>query len=306
MKIKIEGLTGVRLGVTSGYGKIDRQFISVLNPNNSDGDVSLYVTPPYSRGLSKKFNAIYTMHELDYLPPNKADWVNNLNEYDLVIVPSEWIKQNFIKFGVTKPIEVVPLGVDTSIFRGIKTPFFSIFTVHANFGGGGSRENWLETLECYCKAFIGHRDTVLWIKTWDHPEGKLDGILTEIAKKHKLNKNNIAPIEVITDEFSDKQMRELYLRSWLFIKNANREGWSLPLNEALATGNVCLYRKLPSLKWAEEYINAIPFSNAEMLLQLMTTFYTDYERDKNIKVKNDIKNIPLMIQKVVDKYYGKK
>jgi len=306
MKIKIEGLTGVRMQITSGYGRIGKQFISVLNPDNSDGDVSLYVTPPYNRGLSKKFNAIYTMHELDTLPDHKKEWIPNLNQYDLVIVPSEWIKQNFIKFGVTKPIEVIPLGVDSTVFRNVRTPFFSILTLHANFGGGGSRENWMETLEAYCKSFIGHKDTVLWVKTWDNPEIKLDSLLDDIAKKNKLNKNDIAPIEIMTDSFTDHQLRSLYLQSWLFIKNANREGWSLPLHEALTTGVACIYRDIPSLKWVEDYSNVVKFSTVTEMETLMKTFYAVYLKDKNVRIKNDIKNIPLMIQRVIEKYYGKK
>ena len=31
-------------------------------------------------------------------------------------------------------------------------------------------------------------------------------------------------------------MRDLYLSAWLFVKNANREGWGLPATEAVACG----------------------------------------------------------------------
>lgn len=305
MKIKIEGLTGTRLNITSGYGKISRQFISMLNPDNSDGDVNLYVCPPYSRGLSKKFNVIYTMHELDTLPPEKKEWVENMNQYDLIIVPSEWVKQNFIKFGVTQPIEVVALGVDTSIFKNTKTSSFSILTAHANFGGTTSRENWMETLESYCKLFIGHNDTVLWIKTWDHKEGRLDDLLNEIAKKNELNKNDIAPIELITEEFTDQQMNNMYRLSWLFIKNANREGWSLPLHEALSSGTDCLYRDIPSLEWVKKY-QATMFKTVEELNKLIMSFYFKYKRHKELMIKNDIKNIALSVQKVIQEYYERK
>lgn len=305
MKIKIEGVTGTRLNITSGYGKIGRQFISALNPDNSDGDVSLYVTPPYSVKLSKKFNVIYTMHELDTLPPEKQIWIKNLNEYDLVIVPSEWIKRNFIKFGVTVPIEVVPLGVDPLIFKGTKTSFFSILTCHSNFGSSSSRENWMETLECYCKVFAGHKDTMLWIKTWDYPTGRLDEFMNDIAKRNNLDTTNLPPVEILFNEFTDEQLNDLYSKSWLFIKNANREGWSLPLHEALSTGVNCLYRNLPSLKWVENYNNVVKFSNTYELKSLMKTLYHVYEIDKQRKDKNDIRNISLMIQQVIEKYYGK-
>lgn len=43
-----------------------------------------------------------------------------------------------------------------------------------------------------------------------------------------------AEVEVIDEVLSTEAMRELYQRAWLFVKNANREGWSMPCTEALA------------------------------------------------------------------------
>jgi glycosyltransferase involved in cell wall biosynthesis len=43
-------------------------------------------------------------------------------------------------------------------------------------------------------------------------------------------------IEVIDRVLAAEEMRALYQGAWLFLKNANREGWSMPCTEALACG----------------------------------------------------------------------
>ncbi len=45
-----------------------------------------------------------------------------------------------------------------------------------------------------------------------------------------------AEVEVIDDVLSPEQMRALYQGASLLIKNANREGWSMPCSEAIACG----------------------------------------------------------------------
>ena len=51
-----------------------------------------------------------------------------------------------------------------------------------------------------------------------------------------LEEGGAPAIEVIDAELSAERLRELYQRAWLFIKNANREGWSMPCSEAIACG----------------------------------------------------------------------
>lgn len=303
MKIKIEGLTGKRMGLTSGYGKFSRPLPKLLgNPENEDSEVRIWIGPPWKRQLPKGFNISFTMHETDTLNDDKKDWVDNLNQHDLIFTPTSWNKNVFIKLGVKKPIEVVPLGVNEDIFRGAKSEEFSILTMHENFGSNTSRENWRSTLEVYMTAFSGIADTHLFIKTWNYQEGSLDINVRDIADKLQLRDSEIPQISLITDELSDEELSRLNLSVWMFVKNANREGWSLPLNESLSCGIYSVYRRLPALSWAREY-GAIPFTSDIELMGLMLAKYSEYKLIKEVRNKYSIKRTAAMIKKYVSKYY---
>ena len=311
MKINIQGLSGNRLQPTSGYGKFARQLKSLyaLDPVYAKEEdkpvVNLWVAPPYARKLPRGHNAIYTMHELDTLPDSKKDWVDNLNQYDLIIVPSDWNKQNFIKFGVKQPIEVVPMGVNTKIFNFHKTPYFSILTMHDNFGRVSSRENWLETLITYIRVFGDMKNVVLFIKTWNYRKGSLQENMRLISKELKIHKNLMPNVEIIDKKMTEEELYELYSRMWLFIKNANREGWSLPLNEALASGTHCLYRKLPSLDWATVYENGYPFTTVKELANLLYINYKRYAKEVTARQVTNVRNTAYLIKSSLEKHYGK-
>src|SRR3990167_6799909 len=97
MDIQIQGRVGKRMEETSGYGKISKQLGELL-PHEGE-PVNLWLCPPYCRLLPVGvFNTILTMHETEDLPPSKSTWVDNLNQYDLIFVPSQWNKNNFVKF----------------------------------------------------------------------------------------------------------------------------------------------------------------------------------------------------------------
>lgn len=302
MNITIQGRVGKRMEETSGYGKIARQLGELL-PHDGD-TVNLWVSPPYDRKLpDNTFNAILTMHETDELPESKSTWVTNLNQYDLVIVPSQWNKDNFLKFGVTVPIEVVPLGVDPSVFKSKKTKLFSILTMHDNFGRESSRENWEETLIAYIKTFKGYKDTILYIKTWNYAEGALDTVVNRICKEKGIHRDLVPMIKILDKIYSDHDLASLIQSMWLFVKNANREGWSLPLNEAISCGVKSIYRNIPTLKWANG-TGAISFNTIDEMKALMIShYYLNYRVEKNHTKRYDITNSAKAIAKYIQHYY---
>lgn len=298
-------MTGNRLSLTSGYGKVARNFQMLLNPENTEGDVSLWLSPPYKRDLPKGFNVLYTMHELDTLPAEKADWIENMNKYDLILVPTSWNRKNFIKFGVTKPIEVVPLGVDSKIFKGEKTEYFSVLTLHDNFGRDSSRENWRETVEVFILTFYRVDNAALFIKTWNYKTGALETLINETCEKFKINKSQVPPITIYDKERTDAELNEFYSWVHLFVKNANREGWSLPLNEALSAGVKCAYRSLPSLTWAEHYPNSMVFYNEIGLQTIMQFNYLLFQEQRKRNLRYDIRNSANILEKIIESYYSK-
>ena len=302
MNIKIMGRSGTRLEVTSGYGKIARQLNDLLTHDGEE--VNLWVCPPYDRKLPEGFNAILTMHETKELPPSKESWVTNLNQYNLIIVPSHWNKENFVRFGVTTPIEVAPLGVDVTTFHNHKTFDFSILTMHDNFGRTTSRENWRETLTTYIKTFKGIKDCVLYIKTWNYREGALKEELTRISQEEKIHGDLMPHVEIIDKNFTDEELREMMLTMWVFVKNANREGWCLPLNEALACGVTSLYRPVSNLSWAKS-MGGIAFNSESHLSGLLIVEHDKYRKLHEEQIKYDIRTTAKIIQSFIQDYYDK-
>lgn len=228
----------------SGYGQLaagikselERRGVEIELDASRHADVALYVCPPYS--ISERPPscpaAIFTMHELDHLPDGKKDWPARLNRMDLVITPTSWNRSIWKSLGVTTQIEVAPLGIDSSIFRPRWMTTCRLLTVHSGLGSRSSRENWRETLQAYTAAFAPDDDVELVIKTWSWHEEAFQTALQEVRAARGYSDESGPLVTVVDAELSGDAMRELYLSAWLFIKNANREGWSLPCTEAVA------------------------------------------------------------------------
>lgn len=198
-------------------------------------ELALFICPPGKIKFGRQVrSAAITMHELDHLPDSKRDWVDVLNRLDLVITPTEWNREVWRRAGVTVPIEVVPLGIDVESYFPITGRRCTFLCVHENLGGESSRENWRETLRAYLGAFTAQDDVCLVVKTWKWKPAEYEAARRAILDELGLEEEQAAEVEVIDGVLSAAEMRELYQRAWLFLKNANREGWSMPCTEALA------------------------------------------------------------------------
>jgi glycosyltransferase involved in cell wall biosynthesis len=234
-----------RLDERSGYGQVSaavsRGLIElgheVRFQEFADMDVVLYICPPGKIKFGRRVrSAAITMHELDHLPPDKRHWPAVLNRLDLVITPTNWNREVWERAGVTTPIEVVPLGVDTELFypaTGLRCTFLC---VHENLGGSTSRENWSQTLRVYLETFTREDDVRLVIKTWKWKPEEFQLAHEALLDELGVPASNAAAVEVLDGALSTDQMRELYQGAWLLIKNANREGWSIPCTEVIACG----------------------------------------------------------------------
>lgn len=200
-------------------------------------EVALFICPPGKIRFGRQVrSAAITMHELDHLPGAKRDWAEILNRLDLLITPTNWNRDVWLRSGVTTPIEIVPLGVDPALYfpaTGLRCTFLC---VHENLGGETSRENWRETLRAYLATFTREDDVCLQIKTWKWKPQEFRAAREAVLEELGLEDADAAEVEVLEEVLSAAQMRELYQRAWLFIKNANREGWSMPCTEAIACG----------------------------------------------------------------------
>lgn len=235
-----------RLRAATGYGQLaaglaqelPRLGHELVFAPASDVSVCLHICPPSSMntGAIQQPQAAFTMHETESLPESKQQWIQILNDVELVLTPTDWNRRIWKSLGVETPIEVVPLGVDADVYKLPKTEHFSVLCAHENLGSESSRENWRDTIRAYYGAFAGRDDVELIIKTWRWKPAGFEQAKAAVCAELDLDAAVAPPVTVIDDDLTSEQMRDLYQRTWLFLKNANREGWGLPATEALASG----------------------------------------------------------------------
>lgn len=268
-----------RLQEGSGYGQVSaavsRGLIElgheVRFQEFPDMELALFICPPGKIKFGRQVrSAAITMHELDSLPESKRDWTEILNRLDLVITPTAWNREIWERAGVTTPIEVIPLGVDPELYfpaTGLRCTFLCI---HENLGGETSRENWCETLRAYLSAFRGEEGVRLVIKTWKWKPDEFQVALEAVLDELGLDETEAAEIEVLDAVLSSNEMRDLYQRAWLLIKNANREGWSMPCTEAIACGTpVAATRIQPLLSHLPENTRWFDLGDADELQRIL-------------------------------------
>lgn len=214
-------------------------------------------------------NVFFTMHESETLEGWKSDWAQLLNKCVAVVTPTEWNKQVFAKLGVTKPIHVVPLGVNTNVYFPRNEHKFGVLTVHDAFGSENSRENWKETLDAFTELFEGNKNVYLTIKSWNIKETKAAEVLTPLRLRG-------FDIRLIRSTLFATGMADLYRSTGVFVKNSNREGWSIPMTEAICCGSLIIAYDNPVLhensKGHEEF-NIKWFKKKDQLKYYLDEFY---------------------------------
>jgi glycosyltransferase involved in cell wall biosynthesis len=234
-----------RLQEGNGYGQVSASVSRGLIELGHDVqfqefpgmELALFICPPGKVKFGRQVrSAAITMHELDHLPESKREWVDVLNRLDLVITPTQWNREVWERAGVRTPIAVVPLGIDPEQYFPVTGRRCTFLAVHENLGGETSRENWRETLRAYFAACAGVDDVRLVVKTWKWKPAEFalarQRLLTELG----IDEARAPALEVVDDVLGTERMRDLYQGAWLFVKNANREGWSMPCTEAIACG----------------------------------------------------------------------
>ena len=184
-----------------------------------------------------------TTFETDGLPP---DWVERCNAMDEIWVPCAFNRETFAKAGVTRPILVVPEGVDTSRFRpgldalpieGIprKTTFLAVFEWTHRKGPDLLLKAWAD-------AFGPHDDVRLVLRTYPpnqvegNPDAWVELKIDEELSRHGRKRSDCAPIVVIAKQVPDSDMPRLYAAADVFVAPSRGEGWGRPHMEAMSCG----------------------------------------------------------------------
>lgn len=181
-----------------------------------------------------------TMFETDRLPP---DWVAQLNLLDEVWVPSSFNVETFRSAGVTTPIEVVPGGVDGSLYRPALKPlplpstrgsvFLSIFE-------WSHRKAPDVLLRAWAEAFSPDDEVSLVLRcstrqAFDVDSGPsvaalVDAELAAIGR----TRSDVAPVVILGRQLPASAMPRLLAAADVFVGVSRGEGWGRPLMEAMA------------------------------------------------------------------------
>lgn len=173
----------------------------------------------------------FTMLEVDRLPPT---WVEQSNAMDEVWTPSAWGADVMRASGVERPVHVVPLGVDTAVFKPLSTPRTNLAdrTVFLSVFEWGERKGWDVLLRAYRAAFKPTDPVLLLLKIDCRAPAA-----NPVRAMAQLLPDPSPPVGLVYNQpLSTAQLVELYAGADCFVLPTHGEGWGMPVLESMACG----------------------------------------------------------------------
>lgn len=164
---------------------------------------------------------LITAFEADKLPQG---WVEKLNTYDVVIVPSKWCRELFVQCGVKVPVELMIQGTDDfSIVND--QPLIPFRFLHYNAFSDYKRKGWDLVTTAFLNQFGRYDKVELILKGRLHDNEK---DIDSIPKR--------ANIKVIVKNMNRVEMAKLQEEAHCFVFPSRGEGIGLPPIETMARG----------------------------------------------------------------------
>lgn len=254
-----------------------------------------HITPPYNTSsVIKQVNggvkrALLTMWETEQIYPHWAEPIND--SIDVVFVPSTYLVEAFKKIGVTKPIELLPLGIQEVYFNYKERSYKKgdkFRLIHWN--SGEPRKGYYELVEAWGKYFGDREDMELILKQSTRTDPRHINLAFEHAGYEP---NQFANVTKINEPYTTDQMIELLHSCHALVYPSCGEGYGYTPREAMATG-------LPVIMTDEHAFKDIPkemFYHVKSSLAKAKRQYKDFEW-----YKPDVEDIATQINNLMKNY----
>jgi GT2 family glycosyltransferase len=179
-----------------------------------------------------RYKVGFTMLEVDGFP---KEWVEQANRMDEVWVPSDFNRRGFLDCGLTRPIHVMPLGVDRHYFHPRIAAYpnpAGEFVFLALFEWGERKEPSL-LLRAFNDEFSAREPVRLLCKVMNKDAGLR---VKEEIRRLRLREAGGKISYLFNLEFPHYQLGALYRSADAFVSASRGEGWNMPLMEAMACG----------------------------------------------------------------------
>lgn len=180
--------------------------------------------------MNRVGNGIYSAFPFFEVDTMNQKEVYHLNFPDQIIVSSRWAKEVLENNNITKPIKIVPMGVDTAIFNHEQKNETNNY-VFITIGKWEKRKSHDHIIECFNRAFEENDNVELWMVTYNPFLSKEEeNKWLELVENSKLRKK----IRIFPRLPSHLAVAELlsYANCGVYISRG--EGWNLELLETMA------------------------------------------------------------------------
>lgn len=185
-----------------------------------------------------KWNVGFSVFETNRVP---FSWVIPSNKMDAICVPSHQNKQAFGDSGITRPIHVVPHGIE-SLADVPLSPFQSFSDGKFNFlfvGTPQYRKGLDLAIQCYLEEFKDSGNTRLILKLYlekNYFDQELLNIKKSVLEARNKTNNHTSEINIIAEYLSDEHIYRLYRTADTLLMPSRGEGFGLCGSSAASCG----------------------------------------------------------------------
>lgn len=242
--------------LTDNPAQVPQDILELENKDLQNVDYCIqHVLPHHITGTDKfKKNVAYFVNELDSIKYHH--WYQNLQLVDEVWVPNSDSRVNLINDGFDdNKIRVIPHTFDTDhyadnnqrILFGDKQHTFKFYFICEI----DDRKNLESIVRCFHSEFYSDEPVSLVLKlkkTGVSPDNLRSGMIKfcdDIKSQMRLY-SNIQDYNheiIITEDFTDEQMKVLHLSCDCFVGPTHGEGWGMPAFDAMCYGKTPICSK---------------------------------------------------------------